>query len=249
MIFALVLRATPASVAACLAGLAATAGLAEEVLPEEHFIQSDNRTIHVTRFAAPGNGLRPAVLVLHGTSGIESNVQGYARYALALANNGIDAYWVRYFGPRSNARCFDCWDLWAETLLKTAEAIGQRPEASGHFGLLGFSLGGAVAVRSARNPGIDAVVVFYGFVPPGERLRACAERLPPFMVLHGDADDKVPLQDSKDLVEFVQQVGGSVELTVYPGAGHRVSTWDETAANDALRRMVTFFRAKLMARP
>lgn len=244
MIFSIVPRTTLALAlaftAACFAG---------DVLPGEHVIPSNNRAIEVTRFAAPGDGLRPAVLVLHGTSGIEANVQGYTHYALALANNGIDAYLVRYFGPRSNAHCFDCWDVWAETILKATKAIRQRPEASGHFGLLGFSLGGAVAVRSARDPGIDAVVVFYGFVPPSERLRARTEHLPPFLVLHGDADDKVPLRDSQELVEFVNQVGGSAELAVYPGAGHRVSTWDEAAANDALNRTATFFRAKLMAQP
>ena len=234
------------SVLVCAVIFIASRAAAEEG-PQELLVESNGRAVAVTRFEAPGDGLRPAVLVLHGTSGIESNVQGYAHYALALANNGIDAYLVRYFGPRSNARCFDCWDAWAETILETTKAIRQRPEASGHIGLLGFSLGGAVAVRSARDPGIDAVVVFYGFVPPSERLRARTEHLPPFLVLHRDADDKVPVRDSQELVEFVRQVGGSAELVVYPGAEHRVSTWDQAAANDALNRTVTFFRSKLIS--
>src|SRR5437588_3456062 len=158
MIFSRVLRTTLAcALSPACALLFVVACLAGDVPPEEQFIAGDNRAIHVTRFAAPGDGSRPAVLVLHGTSGIEANALGYAHFALALANNGIDAYLVRYFGPRSNARCFSCWDAWAETILETTKAIRQRPEASGHVGLLGFSLGGAVAVRSARDPGIDAV--------------------------------------------------------------------------------------------
>jgi carboxymethylenebutenolidase len=55
-------------------------------------------------------------------------------------------------------------------------AILRRPEASGRVGLLGFSLGGAVAATSARDPRIAALVVFYGFIPNSQRARI--DRLP-----------------------------------------------------------------------
>jgi hypothetical protein len=35
----------------------------------------------------------------------------------------------------------------------------------------------------------------------------------------------------------------------YPGAGHRLSTWGEAEARDAVDRMIAFLRAELIERP
>jgi acetyl esterase/lipase len=42
----------------------------------------------------------------------------------------------------------------------------------------------------------------------------------PFLVIHGDADRVVPLQQSRKLVEALKAAGGSAELVVKPGGGH-----------------------------
>lgn len=44
----------------------------------------------------------------------------------------------------------------------------------------------------------------------------------PVWVFHGDADQVVPLESSKKMVEAVQAVGGNVKFTVYPGEGHGI---------------------------
>jgi len=72
----------------------------------------------------------------------------------------------------------------------------------GRVGLLGFSLGGAVAATSARDPRIAALVAFYGFIPNSQRARI--DRLPPLLVLHGDADDNVPLLFGQNLLSLAQ---------------------------------------------
>jgi|HubBroStandDraft_2_1064218.scaffolds.fasta_scaffold884322_1 hypothetical protein len=46
-----------------------------------------------------------AVLVLLGAGGFEAAAQAYANFAIAFANNGLDAYLVPYFWPGSNAHC------------------------------------------------------------------------------------------------------------------------------------------------
>ena len=51
----------------------------------------------MTRYAADHVGKRPAVLVLHGSRGVEFSTRAYERYANTLAAGGIDAYLVRYF--------------------------------------------------------------------------------------------------------------------------------------------------------
>jgi carboxymethylenebutenolidase len=142
---------------------------AAEVITQELAVESNSGAVAVTRYAAEGTASRPAVLVLHGAGGLDVDRQDYARHGLTLAQNGIDAYLVRYFG--SGDRSCNCWDVWAETVLGVATAILRRPEASGRVGLLGFSLGGAVAVTSTRDPRIAALVVFYGFIPKSQRAR------------------------------------------------------------------------------
>jgi carboxymethylenebutenolidase len=215
---------------------------AAEIIPQELSVDGSGGAVAVTRYAAAGTASRPAVLVLHGAGGLDVDPQAYVRPASALAENGIDAYLVRYFG--SGDRSCGCWDLWAETVANVTTAILRRPEASGRVGLLGFSLGGAVAVTSARDPRIATLVVFYGFVPNSQRSRI--DRLPPVLVLHGDADDNVPLSSGQDIVSLARRLGGRAELVVYNGAGHRYSTWGETAAIDAIDRTIAFFRAQLI---
>jgi carboxymethylenebutenolidase len=213
---------------------------------EDFSIDSNGRAIAVTRYAAEGAQARPAVLVLHGFRGIEVDPEFYARHARSLAENGIDAYLVRYFGLGSGPRCY-CWDDWAQTTTNVTTSILRRPEASGRVGLLGFSLGGAVAVVGARDPRIGALVVFYGFIP-NDTQRARIDRLPPLLVLHGAADENVRLSSGMELVTLARQRGGRAELVVYPGEAHGHSTWREPAASDAINRTIAFFRAELVAR-
>jgi acetyl esterase/lipase len=42
----------------------------------------------------------------------------------------------------------------------------------------------------------------------------------PFLMIHGDADEVVPLSHSQKLVEAIQTAGGSAELIVKKGGGH-----------------------------
>ena len=42
----------------------------------------------------------------------------------------------------------------------------------------------------------------------------------PFLLIHGDADPLVPLQQSKKMVETLKSAGGSAELLVKKGGGH-----------------------------
>lgn len=50
---------------------------------------------------------------------------------------------------------------------------------------------------------------------------------PPFLVIHGDADTTVPLQQSRMLVDAIKAAGGSAELIVKAGGGHAWLTISE----------------------
>jgi acetyl esterase/lipase len=43
---------------------------------------------------------------------------------------------------------------------------------------------------------------------------------PPTLLLHGDADTRVGIHNSRNLAARISQRGGSVETTYYPGMGH-----------------------------
>jgi acetyl esterase/lipase len=52
-------------------------------------------------------------------------------------------------------------------------------------------------------------------------------RPPPCLLLHGDADKTVALQQSRNFRDALLAAGGTCELWVLPGAGHRLASWDK----------------------
>lgn len=51
-------------------------------------------------------------------------------------------------------------------------------------------------------------------------------KAPPFLILHGDADRTVPLEQSRNFQARLQAVGGRCDLLVLPGAPHGLLKWD-----------------------
>jgi carboxymethylenebutenolidase len=114
-------------------------------------------------------------------------------------------------------------------------------------GLLGFSQGGFLAVAVAgANPKVQALVEFYGGVPT--IVKHPITRLPPTFILHGEADEAVPVQEAYALETFVQTRAPSYAMKLYPGAPHGFD-FELGGANsiDAKQRVVAFFAAHLRA--
>ena len=68
--------------------------------------------------------------------------------------------------------------------------------------------------------------------------------LPPFLLLHGDADRSVPYQASLNFQAKLRANGVPCDLITIPGAGHGLSNW-ETFAPDYADRMVAWLRQTL----
>jgi dipeptidyl aminopeptidase/acylaminoacyl peptidase len=66
----------------------------------------------------------------------------------------------------------------------------------------------------------------------------------PFLIIHGDADPIVPLQQSKKMVEVLKAAGGSAELIVKKGGGHPWMTIYEE-----VKVMADWFDKQLPASP
>ena len=87
---------------------------------------------------------------------------------------------------------------------------------------------------------MKAVVDFFGGMP--EQLRAQCTRLPPVLILHGDADARVPVRWAHETEEVLKRCGAEYEIKIYKGAGHR---FDLPTMLDAGARAVSFLKKHL----
>ncbi len=87
-------------------------------------------------------------------------------------------------------------------------------------GLVGFSLGGFLALSAAAQEDlkIAAVVDFFGGLP--EEQRARVKKLPPALVIHGTRDDVVPVKEAEALRDLFAAKRLEGEVKVYPDVGN-----------------------------
>ncbi len=131
-----------------------------------------------------------------------------------------------------------------EAVAVAREAAGSRPltlvghSAGGHLALwaahdeppaLVVSLAGVCDLEAGAREGIgdDAVVQFLGAGPDEDPDRYAEaspiRRLPlklPVLLIHGDADDRVPISQSRDYLAAARAAGDECELSELPGGDH-----------------------------
>jgi len=107
-------------------------------------------------------------------------------------------------------------------------------------GLLGFSLGGYLALSVASvDPRVKAVVEFFGGMP--EELQGFT-RMPAVLILHGKEDPIVPVSEATRLQQLLERAGTPYEMKLYPGAGH---SFNGLQLLDAGQRAVKFLKKHL----
>jgi acetyl esterase len=57
--------------------------------------------------------------------------------------------------------------------------------------------------------------------------------LPPYLLVHGDADKTVPIEQSYEFQAKLRANGVTCDLQVLPGAGHRLGDWEKVAPGHA----------------
>ncbi len=195
--------------------------------------------IGVDRFGSTGS----AVYLLHGSDGL-TNAGRYEFAAQTIANAGYTVLLPRYFEATGDSRArygdvrskFPIW-------LRALEAVLIEPPPrteTGRIGVVGFSLGGALGLAlAARSSRIRAVVNFFGFEPAG---LGEGRKLPPTLILHGDADRVVPVANAVAIERLIRAQGGMVESHIYPGEGHGLSL---ASLPDAIARTRNFLQQHL----
>jgi carboxymethylenebutenolidase len=149
-------------------------------------------------------------------------------------------------------------DTIAQDVNATIEYLSSLDEVrSDAIGITGFCMGGRVAyMMAARNPDLEAAVVFYG----GNIMTAWGDGPPPFdqtanvacpvLGLFGADDQNPSTADVQKIEAAMQRFGKTHEFYSYPNAGHAFMNEDrpsyrEDAAADAWAKCIAWFERYL----
>jgi dienelactone hydrolase len=240
--------------------LSAAATHAAAAAPETvHFTSLDgttNLTAFLSRPAAPGDAPRPALVLLHGCSGLVNKAgrvtAHYRSWTRALLQKGYVVLAVDSATPRGFGQtCSPGPDL--QTMLRdrpkdayaALQYLQAQPFVQGdHVGIIGWSQGGGVVLTTINDKSIGrpavlaqdfrAAVSFY----PG----ACSERRQskpftevepggwttkmPMLLLMGEADTWTPYPPCQAFLEAAKARGNPIEIKSYPGAVHAFDSPD-----------------------
>ncbi len=135
--------------------------------------------------------------------------------------------------------------LWMKTLWDAISFVETQPPVDrDRIALLGFSLGAYLSLaNSAIDPRVKAVVEFFGGMP--REMHLFMRRLCPVLILHGEADQTIPVEEAYQLQRLLEKKGIPYEIKIYPGAGHGFD--DETIWRDAGLRSLEFLQKYLAA--
>lgn len=105
-------------------------------------------------------------------------------------------------------------DLWSQTGLGASDTL-----------LVGFSQGAMMALHTglSLDEEVAGIVAFSGALIPPPGLEAGRGPRPPVAILHGDLDDVVDPQLSRDAAEALAGLGFEVSYHRSPTAGHGIS--------------------------
>ena len=208
--------------------------------------ESGNKPIRLDAYLPDSGGRHPTVLALYGSGG---GVEGMNEPATMLATRGFAVFVLYYFDRTGTTQANDKQTMvrnfpaWGKTVWDAISHIEQHPQVdTKRIGLLGFSLGAYLALSVAFvDPRVKAVVEFFGGLP--KEMRLFMRRLCPVLILHGEADPTVPVQEAYDLRNLLDKKGLPYEIKIYPGAGHGFRNGDW---RDAGMRTLEFLRKYLV---
>jgi dipeptidyl aminopeptidase/acylaminoacyl peptidase len=214
--------------------------------PGDGFLH-DGRFVRVEMFHGHGAGQLPAVIILHGASGLGDGTLFYSQ-AEALARRGISAFVVHYFDglpTRRGAASPSLHDKRERIVTEALDFVESQPFVDpSRIGVFGLSLGGFQALSLAsKDERIQAVVDVIGAMP-AQITRDGVARMPPTMILHGDRDRTVPFRRAQELAQLLDSIGTPYEMKIYHGETHYFRV---AAREDSVRETVDFFARHLRA--
>jgi phospholipase/carboxylesterase len=120
------------------------------------------------------------------------------------------------------------------------ELLARHRLDAGRLALVGFSQGTMLALHTAlrRTPPVAVVLGFSGALLGAEELRREVRARPPVMLIHGDADEVVPVEALFMAVEGLQAAEVPVQWILRPGLPHSVDPFGIEAGGKFLRSLL-----------
>jgi dienelactone hydrolase len=193
---------------------------------------SGGKPIRLDSYLPASNGQRfPAVIALYGSGGGHA---GMSEPAGMLASQGFAVFVLHYFDRTGTSfadkeTIFRHFPVWVKTLWDAISEVERQPQVDPErIALMGFSLGAYLSLSDAAiDKRVQAVVEFFGGLP--KEMKLFMRRLCPVLILHGEADPTVPVEEAYHLQKVLEKKGIPYEMKIYPGAGHGFSgeTWKD----------------------
>ena len=104
------------------------------------------------------------------------------------------------------------------------ELLATRGLDDSRLAIAGFSQGAAAAlyVGLVRRKQIAGTAAFSGALPGAASLQGDIASKPPVLLVHGEADDVVPLQAMVNTKAMLEAAGVKVKAVTRPGLGHAI---------------------------
>ena len=210
----------------------------------------EGRTVRVEIYRPIGSHAVPGALVLHGASGLGRGWFVYP-FAKAMAERGIAAAVVHYYDGLGNRKGKASPRIFQtrERIVKNALSFlaSRKDVRADSLGIYGMSLGGFHALAlGVADKRVRAVVSLGGGLS-GHIPKSAVINLPPTLIVHGSRDRVVPFKRALAVSKAIEKVGGPVEMKIYKGVGHSLSSkTHKDAVNTIARFMAKTLRAKRM---
>lgn len=204
---------------------------------EEQFLLGSHDGVPVTlavelRLPTAGTSRLPAVILLHGSGGVQAGNERWARELndLGIATLIVDSFTGRGIGSTVGAQGQLSELAVIGDAYRALDLLAKHPRIdSTRIGLLGNSRGGVSALYASLKrfqrmyaPADTQFAVYLSLYPPCSRTYIddadAVDR--PIRLFNGTADDIAPLRQCLSYVKRLQAAGKDAQLTAYAGAHH-----------------------------
>jgi dienelactone hydrolase len=206
-------------------------------LTAAQILRGDLKGVPVTlagelRIPRPGTARLPAVILVHGSGGLGTNIDAWAKEINAL---GAAVFILDSFSGRGiTSTVTDQTQLDSLAMMTDAyralALLAKHPRIDpARIAVMGFSKGAMTAVYSAGirfenlySPAGPRFAAHIGLYTPCNTTFRDDEKTDgtPIRLFHGTPDDWVAVAPCRDYVARLKQAGADVTLTKYPGAWH-----------------------------